>query len=227
MMKDWQKWIAQRLPRTEIMRGGATAWPKDSDRLIGDTLGPVMHLHDAASEIFFFRSGRTRLEVGDRDEIFEAGDFALVPPETPHNFHNGGEEDVCVFWLVAPHFFENKWRTEAITPAEMRRGVVRAHISREDGRELKEVRIEALPSDANIAGRLIRLPPRSVYEDASLEAQEAVIYVLDGPFTVQVGRLNGPLPAEEFVHVPASQRFSLRAEGHPGAALIFKMPGAG
>jgi hypothetical protein len=25
---DWQEWIKQSLPRTEIMRGGATVWAK-------------------------------------------------------------------------------------------------------------------------------------------------------------------------------------------------------
>ncbi len=48
---DWRTWIRQSLPRTEIMRGGATVWEKGAKGLLGDTLGPVMHAHDKASEI--------------------------------------------------------------------------------------------------------------------------------------------------------------------------------
>ena len=131
---DWHTWIEQSLPRTEIMRGGATVWERGSTGLIGDTLGPVMHLHDGASEIFYFISGKCRLEVGDTEEYFSAGDFALVPPEVPHNLWNAGDEDLLVFWIVAPHMPEDKWRTQAITAEEMKRRVIRSRV--EPGSEL-------------------------------------------------------------------------------------------
>src|SRR5207244_9846797 len=50
---DWQTWRQQRMPATEILRGGAAVWPKGAPGLFGDALGPVMHLHDDASEIFY------------------------------------------------------------------------------------------------------------------------------------------------------------------------------
>ena len=65
---DWQKWIRQSLPRTDYMRGGATVWPRGGTRLLDDALGPTMHLHDDASEIFYFVGGRCRLE-GDAREM--------------------------------------------------------------------------------------------------------------------------------------------------------------
>ena len=211
---EWHDWIRQSLPRTEIMRGGATVWAKGAQGLSGDTLGPVLHLHDGASEIFYFVSGMCRLEVGDRDEYFGPGDFILVPPGVPHNLWNAADEDLLVFWIVAPHRMENKWRTQEITAEDMRRRASRTHI--EPG--------AALPSDANIHSRLLEFQPG---EDLSLETrlgQEAVIYISSGQAEVKVGKLSGRLQANEFVHVPVGTAFSVAAVEGPAAALLFEMP---
>jgi mannose-6-phosphate isomerase-like protein (cupin superfamily) len=211
---DWQEWIKQSLPRTEIMRGGATIWAKGAQGLIGDTLGPVLHLHDGASEIFYFVSGKCRLEVGDTDEYFEPGDFILVPPGVPHNLWNAGDDDLLVFWIVAPHRMDNKWRTEEISNEDMRRRASRSRI--EPG--------AALPSDANIHSRLLELQSG---EGLSLETrlgQEAVIYISSGQAEVRVGKLSGRLQANEFVHVPVGTPFSVTAAHGPATALLFAMP---
>lgn len=211
---DWQKWIQQGLPRTEIMRGGATVWPKGGDRLIGDTLGPVMHLHDHASEIFYFVSGRCRLQVGDTEEYFTAGDFVLVPPQTPHNLWNAGDEDLAVFWLVAPHFANNKWRTEDITRAEMARRVQRIRPDLE----------QPLPSDENVHSRLIGLSAERPVNEATGLGQEAVIYIHSGSVYVRVGKLGGVLQENEFVHVPVNTAYTVRAHIAPATVFIFQMP---
>src|SRR5690242_17329669 len=125
---DWQQWIEQQLPYTEIKRGGATVWAVGASGLIGDSLGPILHIHDGASEIFYFVSGRCRMEVGDSEEIFEAGDFVLVPPLVPHNLWNGGDDDMLVFWLVAPNFINNKWRTDNFPPGAMSLQAIRTHV---------------------------------------------------------------------------------------------------
>jgi mannose-6-phosphate isomerase-like protein (cupin superfamily) len=224
-MDDWRSWIAQTLPRTELMRGGATAWPGGSDRLIGDALGPVMHLHDGASEIFYFRGGCTRFEVGNTQEFFEDGDFVLVPPQVPHNFWNGGDDDVLVFWVVAPHFVQNKWRTEDISAEEMSLGVIHTRIDEQIGRVEGETKIYPLPGDKNIHSRLVSLPAGERIEEVNRAGQEAVLYVIHGPATIQVGRLSGELREDEFVHVPASTPFSILAGDHSAVALICQMPG--
>lgn len=211
---NWQAWIKQSLPRTEIMRGGATVWARDTDRLIGDTLGPVMHLHDGASEIFYFISGKCRLEVGDTEELFDAGDFVLVPPEVPHNLWNAGDEDLLVFWIVAPHMPEDKWRTEAITGDEMKRRVVRSRV--EPGSEL--------PGDANIHSRLFTLDPGNLLNHETQAGQEAVIYINDGQAEVKVGKLSGLLKAHDFVHVPMNTHFSALPVDGPASVLLFEMP---
>jgi mannose-6-phosphate isomerase-like protein (cupin superfamily) len=126
---DWQKWIRQSLPRTDYMRGGATVWPSGGTRLLDDALGPTMHLHDDASEIFYFVGGRCRLEIGDSEEFFEPGDFVLVPPQVPHNLWSAGDEDLLVLWLVAPHFQANKWRTDNFPAGARQRRAVRGHVA--------------------------------------------------------------------------------------------------
>lgn len=211
---DWQKWIQQSLPRTEIMRGGATIWPKGGDRLIGDTLGPVMHLHDHASEIFYFVSGRCRLQVGNTEEFFTAGDFVLVPPQTPHNLWNASDEDLAVFWLVAPHFMDNKWRTSGITDADMTGRVQRIH----------PVPEQPLPSDANIRSRLVELTAGKFISEITQPGQEVVLYVRSGNAQVQVGKLSGILQENEFVHVPVNTTYRIQAESAT-TVFIFQMPG--
>ncbi len=214
---DWQAWIQQSLPRTEIMRGGATVWPKGAQRLIGDVLGPVMHLHDGASEIFYFVSGACRLEVGEGEEYFSAGDFVLVPPGVPHNLWNAGNDDLLVFWIVAPHKADNKWRTKDITPGEMQGKVMRSRVT--PGVDL--------PSDDNIHSRLVRLEANERLEEKTQTGQEAVIYIQSGQALVTVGKLSGRLDAHEFVHVPVGTSYSVQASDTAAMVLLFRMPGRG
>jgi mannose-6-phosphate isomerase-like protein (cupin superfamily) len=211
---DWHEWIKQTLPRTEIMRGGATVWAQGAQGLTGDTLGPVMHLHDDASEIFYFLSGRCRLEVGDTEEYFGPGDFILVPPGVPHNLWNAGDDDLLVFWIVAPHRMENKWRTHEITSEDMQRRASRTHIEPE----------AALPSDANIHSRLLDLQSAEGVSLETLLGQEAVIYINSGQVDVRVGKLSGRLQANEFVHVPVGTSYSITAAQGAASALLFEMP---
>jgi mannose-6-phosphate isomerase-like protein (cupin superfamily) len=211
---DWHEWIKQPLPRTEIMRGGATVWAQGAQGLTGDTLGPVMHLHDGASEIFYFLSGRCRLEVGNTEEYFGPGDFVLVPPGVPHNLWNAGDEDLLVFWIVAPHRMENKWRTQEITAEDMQCRASRTHIEPE----------AALPSDANIHSRLLDLQSAEGVSLETLLSQEAVIYINRGQADVQVGKLSGRLQANEFVHVPVGTSYSITAVQGAASVLLFEMP---
>lgn len=212
---DWHEWINQSLPRTEIMRGGATVWESGASSLIGDTLGPVMHLHDGASEIFYFLSGRCRLEVGSSEEIFTAGDFVLVPPQVPHNLWNAGGDDLLVFWIVAPHKMDDKWRTEAITSEEMQRHVIRSRV--EPGAQL--------PGDENIGSQLVDLETGSHVDQHTRTGQEAVIYIAAGQADVKVGKLQGRLNENDFVHVPVNTAYSAQAVDGPASVLVFEMPG--
>jgi len=211
---DWQEWIKQSLPRTEIMRGGATVWERGANGLIGDTLGPVMHLHDGASEIFYFLTGKCRLQVGDTDEYFGPGDFVLVPPEVPHNLWSASDEDLVVFWIVAPHMPDNKWRTEEISQQEMKRRVIRTRV--EPG--------VVLPGDHNIQSRLYTLASGERLNRETRAGQEAVIYVASGKVRVSVGKLSGKLVDNEVVHVPVGTPFAISALDDQASVLLFEMP---
>jgi len=242
---NWQTWMEQHLPFTEIKRGGATVWPKGGNGLIGDSLGPVLHSHDNASEIFYFLAGRCRLEIGDTEEFFEAGDFILVPPDVPHNLWNAGEDELLVFWLVAPNFIQNKWRTENFVPGAMKRRGVRARV--ENGADLpsdKNIRTQFIHLTSNVQQRtkepqfaarqhggsvlskgqvseLLRLQSRTG------DAQEAVIYIVEGDAQVQVGKLGGVLHPNEFVNVQTGTDYSVAPVGEAARVLVFEMPGAG
>ncbi len=212
---DWHAWIAQHTPFTEIQRGGATVRPAGGKGLIGDSLGPIMHIHDNASEIFYFISGRCRLEIANSEEIFGPGDFVLVPPEVPHNLWNAGDDDLLVFWLVAPNVVTNKWRTDNFPPGAMDRRAVRGRV--EQGTQP--------PSDTNICTRNIYLSAGTLHAGHTAERQEAVIYLIEGQADVKVGKLVGTLAANDFIHVPVDTDYAVESVGDPAGFLVFEMPG--
>jgi mannose-6-phosphate isomerase-like protein (cupin superfamily) len=224
---DWQSWINQHIPFTEIQRGGAAVWPKGGSGLIGDPLGPIMHLHDGASEIFYFIAGRCRLEIGNistgsmhrSEEFFGPGDFVLVPPEVPHNLWNAGDDDLLVFWLVAPNFVNNKWRTDNFPPGAM---------DRRHPEGPRRSRVEAgveLPGNANIRSRLLSLEAGTNQSGRTGQGQEAILYIVEGQAEVKVGKLGGKLAAHDFVHVPVEADYAITATDGPASVLIFEMPG--
>jgi mannose-6-phosphate isomerase-like protein (cupin superfamily) len=212
---DWRAWIRQSLPSTDIKRGGATAWPKGARGLIGDSLGPVMHLHDGASEIFYFIDGRCRMEIGDSEELFGPGDFVLVPPEVPHNLWNGGDEDLLVFWLVAPNVAANKWRTGRLPTGAMSGRVLRGRVA--PGAEL--------PTDNNIRTRLLTVATPATSVVRADERHEAVVYVVEGEADADAGARRRRVSAHDFVHVPASTPCTLTPAAGPATVLIFDVPG--
>jgi mannose-6-phosphate isomerase-like protein (cupin superfamily) len=211
---NWQDWIKQTLPRTENMRGGATAWVKGGPGLIGDTLGPKMHSHDGASEIFYFVKGKCRMEVGDSEQFFEAGDFVLVPPVVPHNLWNVEDSDLLLFWIVAPHDPHNKWRTEGFQIGAMESRVLHCRLG--PGVEL--------PADNRINSRLLSLSAGDKIEESTGSGQEAVLYIVDGRVGVQVGKLGGLLSTNHFVHVPANTPYSITSQNGAASILVFRMP---
>ena len=212
---NWQDWMHQALPRTDYMRGGATVWPKGGQGLIGDSLGPVMHLHDGASEVFYFISGRCRLEIGNSEVLCGPGDLVLVPPEVPHNVLNAMDEDLLVFWIVAPHFQHNKWRTDNFPAGAMERRAIcqPVHGATE------------LPSDAQIRSQQLRLAPGMTHRSRTGERQEAVLYVTDGRADVTVGKLAGTLSAHDFIHVPVDTAYAVAPADGAASVLLFEMPG--
>lgn len=200
-----------------VSRGGLTAWPAGGVGLIGDSLGPIVHAHDDASEIFYFLSGRCRLEVGRTEHILQPGDFVLVPPEAPHNLWNDSPgEPLVVFWLVAPNYADNRWRTEDFRPEGYERPLVRAHA---DGRG-------TLPSDMNIVSQMDRFG-----RDDGLQRQDPTadtfFLVTDGAVDVLIAGDDNQLDRGAWRHIPAGTPWSATGASPAASAIVMRIPHRG
>ncbi len=88
--------------------------------------GAPPHLHKAAAELFFVLTGSLRVLTGEDVITLAAGDFLVVPPNTPHAFEAAGESDAEVLFVLThaePRFdyyrlLESVYRGET-APAEL------------------------------------------------------------------------------------------------------------
>lgn len=53
--------------------------------------GPPLHVHPDP-EVFLVENGEATFTVGSEEMAVSVGDIVMVPPETPHRFHNTGDE---------------------------------------------------------------------------------------------------------------------------------------
>lgn len=212
---DWQSWIKQHNPHTTIQRSGATAWLSGEPHLIDDPEGPYEHLHDGASEIIVFLSGRSRIVMGDQQEFFEANELALLPADIPHNLFIAGDVDVLLFWLVAPNVITNKWRTTDFPARPYDVRIQRASL----------LNGETLPSDQYIHNSMLSLDEDQVFTGMTKPGQEAVLLVLEGRPEIRVGHLDGRLSPQQFVHVPVETAYSARANNQTASILLIETTG--
>ena len=63
---------------------------------IGYMDGPALHVHDEQDDTFFILEGVLTVQVGDEVFDLEPGDFATVPPGTPHCFTNARKDQSTV-----------------------------------------------------------------------------------------------------------------------------------
>lgn len=214
-MVDWRTEMERPGVFSPVCRGSLTAWPVGGVGLIGDSLGPIMHAHDDASEIFLFLAGRCRLEVGRTEHVLETGDFVLVPPEVPHNLWNATpEEPLAVFWLVAPNYADNKWRTEDFRPEGYERPLVRAGTDRPG----------PLPSDANIESELRALAPGEAGASTRDDAADTLVVVTSGTAGLRVDGDEETLEPGGWRHVPAGIPWVARAADGPAAIVVMRVP---
>jgi mannose-6-phosphate isomerase-like protein (cupin superfamily) len=57
--------------------------------------GPPLHVHPNA-EVFLVEQGKATFTIGDDDVEVGTGEIVMVPPETPHRFHNTGTETLRI-----------------------------------------------------------------------------------------------------------------------------------
>ena len=213
-MADWRSAIERPGVFDAVSRGGLTAWLAGGVGLIGDSLGPIIHAHDDASEIFYFLSGRCRLEVGRTEHVLQPGDFVLVPPEVPHNLWNASpDEPLVVFWLVAPNYVDNRWRTEHFRPEGYERPLVRAHA---DGPG-------TLPSDMNIVSEMVRLGGGFGREREDPTA-DTIFLVTDGAVDVFSAGGDGQLDRGGWRHIPAGAPWSAIGVSSVASAIVMRIP---
>ncbi len=75
---------------------------------------PAPHYHPFQEEHFEIVRGQMRVQVGDVERTYEAGEAFVVPPGISHWMYNPGDERAQVIWQVRPALrtetmFETTW----------------------------------------------------------------------------------------------------------------------
>ena len=85
-------------PRAELFEGARHGDGVDLSFFVTTTppdRGPPLHVHPHA-EVFLVEEGSARFTIGDEEVELSVGQVVMVPPETPHRFHNTGTGDLRV-----------------------------------------------------------------------------------------------------------------------------------
>lgn len=208
-MHPWETWFQLGTVRTEQLRAGGHMWLEGDQGLRGDQLGPVMHLHDGASEVFYFLDGQCRVELGDSSLVAGAGDFLFVPPEVPHNLWKEGRADMRLVFAVAPNVVANKWRTEGYSLSGWEGA---AQLMRVD-------QAGELAGDEHLRSRAVWVNGR---QEGRADDRERLYVVASGHARYEDAMLSGTLDRGDFVHVLAGRPHTFLASG---ALLLEITPG--
>ena len=81
-------------PQTGGMRSGRVVLKPGED----------MHRHSTKGneELLVFLQGKARLLLGTETVAMEAGQVLYIPPQTEHEVHNDGPDDLRYIYIVAP-----------------------------------------------------------------------------------------------------------------------------
>ena len=203
---DYQTWMRQQLIWGERVRGRSLVWTKDADWFINDPLGHRPHSHEDASEILFLAQGSMEIEIGATKAVYRPGDFLLVPPDKYHDYWLAGDQDVCLFVVVAPNHKYRRWKTSDFAPEEHQGAAELANVFDTD----------ALPSNEHFLCEKITLPPGARDSVTYCELQDRIVYVLSGTAQVTVNTLSGPLAAHQYQYIPATCPHEISNRGyHP------------
>lgn len=64
----------------------------------------VLHRHAVAEEIYYFTAGEGKMILGDESFTVKAGDTVVIPPGTPHNLQNCGDQPLVLLCCCTPAY---------------------------------------------------------------------------------------------------------------------------
>lgn len=204
-----EDWSHHTMWWSERSRSRALLWPAGEDWFSNDPLGMTGHTHPDSSEVFLVASGTMELTVGREPVVLGPGDFCLVPPGTYHLPVNVGDDDLCVWVVVAPNWRGCRWKPQDFVESDFA-GSTEAISTRQPG---------PLPSDGLLRSEVVALGPGEGTGPTELRATERAVYVLEGSADVTIERLSGPIGTHEFVNVMAGASHSL-VGGPDGARFL-------
>jgi len=80
-----------------------------------------LHVHRVQEETFYVLEGECEWRVGDRVVRARPGTFLFIPPGTPHNIGNPGDNPARMLMTVSPpgheHYFEELEKLAALSGA--------------------------------------------------------------------------------------------------------------
>ena len=81
-------------PRAELFEGARHGDGVELSFFVTNTppdRGPPLHVHPTA-EVFLVEAGQATFTIGEEEVVLGPGQIVMVLPETPHRFHNTGDE---------------------------------------------------------------------------------------------------------------------------------------
>jgi mannose-6-phosphate isomerase-like protein (cupin superfamily) len=207
---DYTKWMNQPLIWGERTRARGLVWTAESDWFINDPLGHKPHLHEDAGEILFLAQGSMEIEAGGSKQIYQAGDFLLVPPDKYHDYWFRGQDAVCLFVVVAPNHKHRRWKTSDFPQAAHEGEISFVNVYEAD----------ELPSDEFFTCAKTTLLPGEQDATTQLELQDRIIYVLSGSAQMTVNSLTGPLAPHQYQYIPATCTHQIRNSGYAPLTYI-------
>jgi mannose-6-phosphate isomerase-like protein (cupin superfamily) len=203
---EYTEWMKQPLVWTERMRSRALVWTPDAHWFINDPLGPLPHSHDGAAEIIYIAAGTMDIQVGETKQRVGPGDLLFMPPDRYHNYWLVGDETVCLYVLVVPNNKQSRWRYKDFKP-----GAFEGHAPMANA--FTEESLVSMPSDERISTNVRLLQPGQSTGEMFEQIKEKMIYVLEGEMQIDIEHLHGTLGPNDYQHVGAQHRHTLRNAG--------------
>lgn len=201
--RELQQLPTARTP-TPNQRAGILVWD------VGFKTTGSPHSHRDAVEIFYFFQGDCRMIVGPDNQVVHSGQFAVIPPEAPHEFVVEGNVPVAMFLIVTPNLVPSHTQPADFAP----------------GAEKIGMKVWDAPPGFRYA-----FPPFLTCEVRKLEpgqhhdlpedpGHETVTFVMKGTPYVTAGPMSGTYPTFGELFIPPGQAHRFENRGHDPIELL-------